>query len=97
MLNTSVSFFSLCIFAILSIIALNFPKSKIQRNLFQNKIGNVLYIFTFIVFVLLIWKFNAFCITLFFYGGNCYSDFGTSFYNFYSSVFGTLAMAGKVL
>ena len=72
LLNKSeVSFFTkgLCIFAILSIIALNFPKSNVHRNLFQNilkNIGNVLHIFIFIFFVLVIWQVNAFCITLFF-------------------------------
>ena len=71
LLNTSeVSLFTigLCIFAILIIIALNFPKSNVQRNIFQNifkKIGNVLHIFIFIFFLLVIWKVNAFCITLF--------------------------------
>ena len=72
LLNKSeVSFFTkdLCIFAILSLIALNFPKSNVHRNLFQNilkNIGNVLHIFIFIFFVLVIWQVNAFCITLFF-------------------------------
>ena len=71
LLNTSeVSFFTkdLCIFAILSIIVINFLKSKVQRNLFQNifkKIGYVSHIFIFIFFVLVIWIFNAFCITAF--------------------------------
>ena len=72
LLNASeVSFLmkGLCIFAILRITALNFPKSNAQRKLFQNifkKIGNVLLISTFIFFVLAIWQFNAFCITVFF-------------------------------
>ena len=54
LLNKSeVSFFTkgLCIFAILNIIALNFPKSNLHRSLFQNilkEIGNVLHIFIFI-------------------------------------------------
>ena len=70
-LNTEMSFFykSLCIFAILSINSLNFPKSNLQRIFFQNickKIGNVLQIFIFIFFVPVIWQFNAFCITVFF-------------------------------
>ena len=49
---SEISFFTqgLCIFPILSIIALNFPKSNVQRNLFQNifkEIGNVLRILTY--------------------------------------------------
>ena len=55
-------------FLILSIIALIFPKCNVQRNFFQNifqRIGNVLHIFTLIFFVLVIWQFNAFCITVF--------------------------------
>ena len=71
-LNTSeISFFykGLCIFAILSINSLNFPKSNVQRIFLQNifkKIGNVSQIFVFIFFVPVIWRFNAFCITAFF-------------------------------
>ena len=69
--KSEVSFFTkgLCTFAILSIIALKFPKSNVHRNLFQKifkNIGNVLHIFIFIFFVLVIWQVNAFCITLFF-------------------------------
>ena len=55
-------------FSILSIIALIFPKCNVQRNFFQNifqRIGNVLHIFTLIFFALVIWQFNAFCITVF--------------------------------
>ena len=69
LLNESeVSFFTkdLCIFGI---IAPNFPKFNIHRNLFQNilkNIGNVLHIFIFIFFVLVIWQVNVFCIALFF-------------------------------
>ena len=71
LLNTSeVSFYTKgsCIFAILNIIAFNFPKSNVQRKVFQNtfkKVGNVLRIFTFILFILVIWQFNAFCMTVF--------------------------------
>ena len=70
-LNTEISFFykGLCIFAILSINSLNFPKSNVQRIFLQNifkKIGNVSQIFIFIFFVPVIWRFNAFCITVFF-------------------------------
>ena len=57
------------IFAIFSVIALNFPKSNVQSNFFQNilkKIGNVLRIFQFIIFVLIIWQVNAFWMTVFF-------------------------------
>ena len=59
----------LCIFAILSINSLNFPESNVQRIFLQNifkKIGNVSQIFIFIFFVPVIWRFNAFCITVFF-------------------------------
>ena len=65
-LNTSeVSFFyeGLCVFAIFSINSLNFLKSDVQRIFFQiifQKIGNVLQIFIFIFFVIVIWQFNAF-------------------------------------
>ena len=71
-LNASeISFFykGLCIFAILSINSLNFPKSNVRRIFLQNifkKIGNVSQIFRFIFFVPVIWRFNAFCITVFF-------------------------------
>ena len=71
-LNTSeISFFykGLCIFAILNINSLNFPKSNVQRIFLQNifkKIGNVSQISIFIFFVPVIWRFNAFCITVFF-------------------------------
>ena len=71
-LNTSeISFFykGLCIFAILSINSVNFPKSNVQRIFLQNifkKIGNVSQIFIFIFFIPVIWRFNAFCITVFF-------------------------------
>ena len=69
---SEISFFTqgLCIFPILSIIALNFPKSNVQRNLFQNifkEIGNVLRILTY---------FNV----------DCCNDFSTSFCSFYSTV-----------
>ena len=69
---SEISFFTqgLCIFPILSIIALNFPKSNVQRNLFQNifkKIGNVLRILTY-------------------FNGDCCNDFSTSFCSFYSAV-----------
>ena len=66
--NTSEGlFFTKClyIFAILGIIALNFPKSNVQRNIFK-KIENVLHISIFIFFVLVIWQVNTFCVTLFF-------------------------------
>ena len=70
-LNTSeISLFhkGLCIFAILSINSLNFPKSNVQRVFLQNifkQIGNVSQIFIFIFFVPVIWRFNGFCITVF--------------------------------
>ena len=60
-LNTSeISFFykDLCIFAILSINSLNFPKSNVQRIVLQNifkKIGNVSQVFICIFFVPVIW------------------------------------------
>ena len=71
LINQKFLFFtkSLCIFDISSIIASNFPKSNVHRNLFQNivkNIGNILHIVIFIFFVLVIWQVNAFCITLFF-------------------------------
>ena len=69
---SEISFFTqgLYIFPILSIIALNFPKSNVQRNLFQNifkEIGNVLRILTY-------------------FNGDCCNDFSTSFCSFYSAV-----------
>ena len=69
--TSEISFFykDLCIFAILSISSLNFPKFKVQRIFLQNifkKIGNVSQIFIFIFFVPVIWRFNALCITVFF-------------------------------
>ena len=70
LLNTSeVSFFTkaLCIFAILSTIALNFPRSTdIFFSKYLWKIGNALLIFIFIFFLLVTWQFNTFCITVLF-------------------------------
>ena len=79
----------LCIFAILSIIALNFPKSNVQKNVFQNafeEIGNV-FAYDHVPFLCTCnLAFNAFCITVLFYR-DCYNDFATSFYRFFSTVF----------
>ena len=114
LLNTSeVSFFNkgLCIFAILSTTALNFPKSNVQRNFFQNilkEIGNVQHIFIFIFFVLVIWQFNAILHYCIFYG-DYFNDFSaclfvlhifyffTNFSNYNSSSGSTLLHIIQIL
>ena len=71
LLTTSeVSFFtnSICVFAILTIIVLNFSTSNVQTNCFRSisqKFGKVLNSFALIFLILVIWQFNSFCIPAF--------------------------------
>ena len=70
LLTTLEDFFinSTCVFAILTIIVLNFSISKVQTNCFRSiskKFGKVLNSFALISLILAIWQFNSFCITVF--------------------------------
>ena len=68
--TSEVSFFtnSICVFAILTIIVLNFSASNVQTNCFRStsqKVGEVLNSFALIFLILVIWQFNSFCIPAF--------------------------------
>ena len=71
LLTTSeVSFFtnSICVFAILTIIVLNFSTSNVQTNCFRSisqKTGKFLNSFELIFLILVIWQFNSFCVPAF--------------------------------
>ena len=67
---SEVSFFtnSICVFAMLSIIVLNFSTSNVQRNCFTNilqKFGKFLSSFALILLIPVIWQLNTFCIPTF--------------------------------
>ena len=85
------SFFtsSICVFAILAIVVLNFSTSNVQTNRFRSisqKLGKVLNSFALIFFILVIWKFKSFYIPAFL---SVISNYGcsTSFYTFDSTNF----------
>ena len=68
--SSDVSFFtnSICAFAMLSIIVLNFPTSNVQTNRSKNilqKFGKKLHSFALIFLILVIWQFNTFRIPAF--------------------------------
>ena len=71
LLTTSeVSFFtnSICVFAILTIIVLNFSTSNVQTNCFRSisqKTGKFLNSFELIFLILVIWQFNSICVRAF--------------------------------
>ena len=80
---------SICVFALLTIVVLNFSTSNVQTYCFKSisqKFGKILDSFPLIFLILVIWQFNSFlhsCISI------CDLDYGcnTSFYTFYSTNF----------
>ena len=70
LLKTEISFFtySIGVFAMLSIVVLNFSTSNVQTNCFKiilQKFGKILHSFAFNFLMLVIWQFNTFCIPVF--------------------------------
>ena len=59
---------SLCIFAKLRITIFNFSTSKVQKNFYNNillKCKKILKVFAPFFFILVIWQFNTFLISMF--------------------------------
>ena len=68
--TSELSFFtnSICVFVILTIIALTFSTSNVQTNCFKNisqKFGKILNSFALIFLILVIWQFNSFYVPAF--------------------------------
>ena len=68
--SSDVSFFtnSVCIFAMLSIIALNVSTSNIKTNYFKSisqTLGKIVNSFSLIFLIVVIWQFNTICIAAF--------------------------------
>ena len=68
--TSELSFFtnSICVFVILTIIALTFSTSNVQTNCFKNisqKFGKILNSFALICLILVIWQFNSFYVPAF--------------------------------
>ena len=79
---------SLCNFAILNIIVLNFSTSKAQKGFYNNillKCKKILKHFSSFFFILVIWQFNTFVIPMLYY--TVILCFNTNFHSFVALIF----------